>query len=482
MNPLPKPAWIGLGLVLTTALVLRLGFAGDRGKPEGKPAGQGAKENGKKETSYLPVAIAEDFATIMARMSREKPAIMKRQMTLLHERYHLADNPSRDVKMSGGKPIQTGVRVKLPKNMTWEKLAAMSPDEIRAQDLFPQGFLPLPHPNHPEGGMLFPKSHIDEVKRQEGRDLTRFDLELDLPEHLLPQFPAPIYLTTRPDLGDVSKGKLVTMQNFFELFDGILNPKQLDGLRMLVTPFPQQQFNLTDDRRSAQPSRGVACFDCHANGHTNASTHLVGDIRPQQFRHRIDTPSLRGVNIQRLFGSQRALKTVEDFTEFEQRAAYFDGDPVIATKKGLNILERGSQIHAMAEFQEILDFPPAPKLDVFGRLNPRKATESELRGEKLFFGKAKCSVCHPAPYYTDGLMHNLKTERFFKPRMINGMMADQDGPIKTFPLRGIKDSPPYLHDGRCLTLEDTVEFFNLVLELQLTRQEKKDLVAFMRQL
>ena len=51
----------------------------------------------------------------------------------------------------------------------------------------------------------------------------------------------------------------------------------------------------------------------------------MGDIRPQEFRHRLDTPSLRGVNIQRLFGSQRALKSIEDFTEFEQRAAYFDG-------------------------------------------------------------------------------------------------------------------------------------------------------------
>jgi cytochrome c peroxidase len=97
---------------------------------------------------------------------------------------------------------------------------------------------------------------------------------------------------------------------------------------------------------------------------------LAGDARPQEFRHRINTPSLRGVNIQRLFGSQRALKTVEDFTEFEQRAAYFDGDPVIAQKKGVNILDRGSQVHAMAEFQELLDFPPAPKLGVDGKLNP----------------------------------------------------------------------------------------------------------------
>ena len=180
-----------------------------------------------------------------------------------------------------------------------------------------------------------------------------------------------------------------------------MNPKQLEGLRLLLTPFPQQQFNATDDRRSLKPSQGVACFDCHVNGHTNAATHLVGDIRPQEFRHRLDTPSLRGVNIQRLFGSQRALKSVEDFTEFEQRAAYFDGDPVIATKKGVNILERGSQVHFMAEFQEILDFPPAPKLDVFGNLDPKKATEAELRGQKVFFGKGRCGECHPAPYYTD---------------------------------------------------------------------------------
>jgi len=66
--------------------------------------------------------------------------------------------------------------------------------------------------------------------------------------------------------------------------------------------------------------------------------------------------------------------------------------------------------------------------------------------------------------------------------MINGRKASADGPIKTFPLRGIKDSPPYLHDDRLLTLEDTVEFFNLVLGVKLNEQEKKDLVGFLRAL
>ncbi len=79
-------------------------------------------------------------------------------------------------------------------------------------------------------------------------------------------------------------------------------------------------------------------------------------------------------------------------------------------------------------------------------------------------------------------MHNLQAERFFKPVTINNMRAIGDGPIKPFPLRGIKDSPPYLHGGRLLTLDDTVEFFNLILGVRLTPDEKKDLVAFLRAL
>src|SRR5256886_6459558 len=443
---------------------------------------QEKRDGNNQKSSYLPVDIREPFSSIMSRMTAAKPSVMQRQMTLLEQRYDLGNRPAKDVTMTRGKAGQQGVRVNLSKGMTWEKLSMLSPEEIQNKDLFPAGFVPLPHANQPEGGMLFPKFEIDEINKQEQRDLTRFDLDFDLPDHFLPEFPPPMFLTTRPDLGDVSHGNLVTIENYYELFNGILNPKQLEGLRLLLTPFPQQQFNQTEDRRTVRPSRGVVCFECHANGHTNASTHLVGDIRPQEFRHRIDTPSLRGVNIQRLFGSQRALRSVEDFTEFEQRAAYFDGDPVIATKKGANILERGSQVHFMAEFQALLDFPPAPKLGLHGKLDPKKATETEMRGQTLFFGKANCASCHQAPYYTDNLMHNLKVERFYKPRMINGMMASADGPIKTFPLRGIKDSPPYLHDGRLLTLEDTVEFFNLILEVKLTEVERKDLVAFLRAL
>jgi cytochrome c peroxidase len=430
-----------------------------------------------EQQSSFGSVIEEPFEVVMKRDKANKARVMAAAMRLLEARYDLARRVDNNVKMTRGKPISVGPTARLKNGVTWEQLGRMSPEEIRAKGLFP--YLPLPHVNHPVGGMIFPQMHVKVQPR-----LERFDMDFDIPEQFLPEFPPAIFLTTRPDLGDVSKGQLVTINNFYDLFNGILNPKQLDGLRLLLTQFPQQQFNATADRKTERPDgmQGVTCFDCHVNGHTSGAAHLVGDIRPQENRRRIETPSLRGVNIQRLFGSQRALRTVEDFTEFEQRAAYFDGDPVLATKKGMNILERGSQIHAMAEFQELLDFPPAPKLNVYGRLDRNKATPAEIRGEELFFGKANCSACHTPPYYTDGTMHDLMVERFYTPRMEGGMMITKQGPIKTFPLRGIKESPPYLHDGRLLTLEDTVEFFNLVLELNLAPQEKSDLVAFLRAL
>jgi cytochrome c peroxidase len=464
--PKNRKLWIG---VASAAVTVALASAYAQQAPRGK-------------SSYMQVEITEPFSAIQSRLSAQKPAVEREHMAVINERYDLSNRPAAGVTMDRTKPVQEGVRVKLAAGTTWDSLAGMTPEQIRDRNLFPPGFFPLPHPKHPEGGFVFPRFLIDEIKRQEERDLTRFDVDYDIPDHFLPEFPPAMYLNQRTDLGDVSQGKLVTINNYYELFNGILTPKQIEGLRLLVTPFAQQQFNETEDRRTEKPSRGATCFDCHSNGHTNKATHLAPDARPQESRHRIVTPSLRGVQIQRLFGSQRALKTIEDFTEFEQAGAYFDGDHVIAAKKGLNPLSRFNQVNLMAEFQEELGFPPAPKLDVFGMLDPSKATPAELRGQEVFFGKGRCGACHAAPYYTDNLMHDLKTERFFKPVMINGMNATSDGAIKTFPLRGIKDSPPYLHDGRLLTLDDTVEFFNLILGTKLAASEKQDLVAFLRAL
>ena len=167
------------------------------------------------QTSYMKVDITESFASLMARLSAAKPAVEQEHSELLNERYDLSDRPAQGVTMDRGKPIQEGVRVKLPPDMTWEKLAAMSPDQIRDQDLYPKGFYPLPHPKHQEGGFVFPHFLIDAIKQQDGRDLKRFDIDFDLPDHFLAEFPPAIYLTPRLDLGDVSQGKLITLTNYF---------------------------------------------------------------------------------------------------------------------------------------------------------------------------------------------------------------------------------------------------------------------------
>lgn len=417
-----------------------------------------------------PLNAAHPFMTlddIMQKESANKAAVMKAQMALLESRYNLVPKLDPQAKMSRGKPLAVGPTARLAANMTWDQLGQMRPDDIRQRNLFP--YRSLPHPLQANGGMVFPKMQIDMFPR-----LERYDVEFDVPEAFVPEFPPAMFLSTRPELGDVSRGEVVSINNYYRLFKDVLTPVQLDGLRLLLTPFPQEEFNPTDDRKSPEPSLGVTCLDCHVNGHTTGQFHLSPDFRPQERRIRVDTVSLRGVHNQQIHGSKRSLRSVEDFTEFEQRTAYFNGDQIHAIKKGMNILDR-IQVSHMAQIQNMFDFPPAPKLDPTGHLIRDRANESELRGQEVFFGKGQCAQCHPAPYYLDNEMHDLQLERFMKDE-------PGDGPIKTFTLRGIKESPPYMHDGRCLTLEDTVEFFNLVLQLKLTAQEKKDLVAFMREL
>ena len=123
-----------------------------------------------------------------------------------------------------------------------------------------------------------------------------------------------------------------------------------------------------------------------------------------------------------------------------------------------DLLSKPTQIGYMNGLALTILVSQLPKLFGFGKLDAAKATKAELRGEQLFSGKAQCATCHAPPYYTDNSMHNLMVERFFKEKSINGRTASADGPIKTFPLRGIKNSPPYLHDDR-LIVEDARRVF-----------------------
>lgn len=417
---------------------------------------------GKGRTSFGTPDLPMPWADWVAFHKKQKPVLMKAVDAYMASRYNFSGDAIPGEFMSGGqKAIMKGPVARLPKGIpSWEELAALPPDEIKERDLFP--YKPLAHPLQTVAHMVFPdmwnKAHPEHI---------RMDVDHDFPDIYLPEFPPPMFLTTHKELGDVTNGTEVTLANYYGIFDGLLTPEQMEGLKELLKPTPTTWFNQTIHRITEAPSAGVSCFSCHVNGHTNGAFELAPDSRPHLARLRVDSPTMRGNYQLMQLSSKRSIRSMDHFAEVEE---YFDGDQGMMVFIGPRSQQR-QVTNRMGDFNSILDFSPAPRLGPMGNLVAEKSTEEELRGEALFFGKAKCSTCHSGPAFVDDYLHDLQVERFYKGR--------PEGPLKTFALRGIKDSPPYLHDGRCPTLGDTVEFFNLILELELTRQEKEDLVAYM---
>ena len=416
---------------------------------------------GRGVTSFSSPVLPMRFDQWVSYHRKQKPGLMRDVRAYMNSRYDFSGEPIPGKFMSGGKPIMAGPVARLTGGIeSFKALGEMKPEKIRELDAFP--YKPLAHPLQSTAHMVFPPEWIAAHPEHE-----RIDVDMDYPTAYLPEFPPPLFLTTHKELGDVTNGREITLENYYEIFDGILTPEQMEGLKELLRPSATTWFNQTDHRITEEPSKGVSCLDCHVNGHTNGAFELGPDARPHMARLRVDTPTLRGnYNLMQL-SSKRSIRSLDHFSEVEE---YFDGDPGMMQAIGPRAVKR-EVTNRMADFNAIIDCPPAPKLDPLMRLIPDKATEQELRGEALFKGKAMCSQCHHGAAFVDDQMYDLQVERFYVGR--------PEGPIKTFPLRGIKDSPPYLHDGRLPTLADAVEFFNVVLQLKLSEQEKSDLVAYL---
>lgn len=417
---------------------------------------------GRSASSYSSPDLPMSWDEWVDYHEKQKPELMKDVRAYMASRFDFNGEVIPDTYMSAGrKPVMKGPIARLPKGVSsWEELGNMTAEEIKEKDLFP--YKPLAHPLHSAAHMVFP-----EMWNRVHPEHIRIDVDHDFPDQYLPEFPPPMFLTTHKELGDVTEGREVTLSNYWEIFNGILTPEQLEGLKELLKPTPTTWFNHTTHRVTPEPSAGVSCFSCHVNGHTNGAFELAPDARPNLARLRVETPSMRGNYQMMQLSSKRSVRSMDHFAEIEE---YFDGDPAMQQAIGPRSQQR-QVTNRMGDFNAILDFPPAPKLGPLGKLIPEKCTEQELLGEKIFFGKGQCASCHSGPAFVDDYMHDLQVERLYKGR--------PEGPIKTFALRGIKDSPPYLHDGRCPTLHDAVEFFNLTFELKLTKEEKEALVAYM---
>lgn len=124
--------------------------------------------------------------------------------------------------------------------------------------------------------------------------------------------------------------------------------------------------------------------------------------------------------------------------------------------------------------------------------------ESAVRGLALFKGKARCILCHGGPNFTDNQFHNLGVPQVGPLKEDLGRFsvtkAEKDkGAFKTPTLRSITETAPYMHDGAFKTLEEVIDFLNggggsnpnlsaMVKPLNLTAEEKADLLAFLKAL
>lgn len=150
---------------------------------------------------------------------------------------------------------------------------------------------------------------------------------------------------------------------------------------------------------------------------------------------------------------------------------------------GLTITQKPDRVTpklpALLDYQLSLPAPVPPT----GSFNAAAAR----RGERLFHGKAECATCHKPPTYTDvlsgpdlttPLLHDpteVGTEPFYAARSATGK-------YRTSPLRGVWQHPPYFHDGSATTLLAVVNRYNQVFGLNLSAQQKADLVEFLKSL
>ncbi|MCD8535328.1 MAG: hypothetical protein LR011_11310 [Verrucomicrobia bacterium] len=334
---------------------------------------------GKGSSTFSSPILPMRFEQWLEFHEKQKPQLMKDVRAYMGGRFDFSGKVLTHQWMSGGrKPVMAGPIARLPEEIpTFEDLAAMSPETIRAKDIFP--YKPLAHPLQTTAHMLFPDSWTAAHPEHK-----RIDVDMDFPDAYLPEFPPPLFLTTHKELGDISGGQEITFRNYFEIFDGLLTGEQMEGLKELLRPSPTTWFNQTTHRLTLAPSDGVACLDCHTNGHTNGAIELGPDSRPNMARLRVDTPTLRGnYNLLQL-SSKRSIRSLDHFSEVEE---YFDGDPGMQQAIGPRAVKREVS-NRMADFNAIIDYPPAPKLSPLMKLIPSLASEQELRGEKLFHGKA----------------------------------------------------------------------------------------------
>ena len=169
------------------------------------------------------------------RTPADKAKVMSDQKALLEKRYDLRDNAvgRADVRQAQGRAARRAREAAERHDLGQAGRHDAGADQ--AAERVSDGLPAAAAREAPDGRHGVSRSkQIDEIKKQEGRDLQRFDVDFDLPDHFTPEFPPPMFLTSRPDLGDVSHGEVLTIKNYYQLLYGKVTPVQMEGMRLLA--------------------------------------------------------------------------------------------------------------------------------------------------------------------------------------------------------------------------------------------------------
>jgi cytochrome c peroxidase len=265
---------------------------------------------------------------------------------------------------------------------------------------------------------------------------------------------------------------------------------------------------LFEDKRLSATGT-VACASCHdprlsfADGETTGKG-VTG--RPLA-RH---TPSLWNVAFSPVLFWDGRASSLEDQVRFPVEHADEMGSTLAAAARRL--VADASYVRAFAEafphspevtpdtiakalaaYERTLVSPPT-RFDAWVAGKAEALTQAELRGLKLFAGRARCIACHTGFAFTDHNFYDigLPGDDRGRGKMIGLPAADHA--FRTPTLRELAWTAPYMHNGALATLEDVVRFYegggvgrptrskDLPLQLKLTDAERRDLVAFLRSL
>lgn len=259
-------------------------------------------------------------------------------------------------------------------------------------------------------------------------------------------------------------------------------------------------------------SNWISCATCHnpGLGWSDGLPRTIGDGQKELGRHAPTIINSGYFGLQMWDGRKKSLEdqasgpigaAVEMNQNYDELIRELKALPGYVSRFdtvfGKNSLTLDNIAKAIATFERSVVSKNA-SYDKYWAGDKSAMSASAINGMNLFFGKAKCSICHNGPVFTDSGFHNIGVKAAGPLKVDLGRYDEtkddfDKGAFKTPGLRDITKSAPYMHNGAEATLEDVVAFYNrggdvkgnlspFITPLGLTRQEKKDMVEFLKAL